>query len=312
MREGEEEERGRRKGGRREGEEGRRTKSRARETELLLDQPRVSEDVGSVDLDTLDGGEGSSVRKEDSRLGELSNDLPIPTTTVDGRSDQLICQGWCKGREWKHGRGSTNGRKELMRNAEDDEGGVLDDVDEVRDGDEVLRQVDVGKVSVVLVLLVHDLGELALSRDLQHDAARQTMERKRHQHEASLEDEELKSDEVVQGRKETYLSLSNPHVDLLLEALLGGGVDGGDSSEGGSPRARTDDGDPVDDASWTLQDVQTRREGESQLSVLIWYLSGAEEDRKEKETRRNRKRGSTKQVGPLEALPSWQMDWREG
>jgi hypothetical protein len=156
-----------------------------------------------------------------------------------------------------------------MRNAEDDEGGVLDDVDEVRDGDEVLRQVDVGKVSVVLVLLVHDLGELALSRDLQHDAARQTMERKRHQHEASLEDEELKSDEVVQGRKETYLSLSNPHVDLLLEALLGGGVDGGDSSEGGSPRARTDDGDPVDDASWTLQDVQTRREGESQLSVLI-------------------------------------------
>jgi hypothetical protein len=93
MREGEEEERGRRKGGRREGEEGRRTKSRARETELLLDQPRVSEDVGSVDLDTLDGGEGSSVRKEDSRLGELSNDLQIPTTTVDGRSDQLICQG---------------------------------------------------------------------------------------------------------------------------------------------------------------------------------------------------------------------------
>lgn len=46
-----------------------------------------------------------------------------------------------------------------MRHTEDDEGGSLDDFGEGRDGDEVGREDDVREVSLVLVLLVHELGE---------------------------------------------------------------------------------------------------------------------------------------------------------
>lgn len=53
-----------------------------------------------------------------------------------------------------------------MRNAEDDEGGVLDDVDEVGNSDEVGREIDVREIAGVLVLLVHDLGEEALAGNL--------------------------------------------------------------------------------------------------------------------------------------------------
>lgn len=60
----------------------------------------------------------------------------------------------------------THGREELMGDAEDDEGGSLDDLGERRDGDQVLGEVDVGEVSGVLVLLVHQLSQQTLAGNL--------------------------------------------------------------------------------------------------------------------------------------------------
>ena len=53
-----------------------------------------------------------------------------------------------------------------MGDAEDDEGGSLDDLGERRDGDQVLGEVDVGEVSGVLVLLVHQLSQQTLAGNL--------------------------------------------------------------------------------------------------------------------------------------------------
>lgn len=51
------------------------SEGRTRKTELLLDEPRVGEDVRAVNLDTLDGREGARSRVEDTGLGELGDDL---------------------------------------------------------------------------------------------------------------------------------------------------------------------------------------------------------------------------------------------
>lgn len=69
------------------------TESGGRETELRLEDRRVGVDVVGlgVDLDTLDGGDGTSTLGEDAGLRELLDD----------------------------------GREELMGNAEDDEGSAL-------------------------------------------------------------------------------------------------------------------------------------------------------------------------------------------
>ena len=53
-----------------------------------------------------------------------------------------------------------------MGDAEDDEGGSLDDLGERGHGDQVLGQVDVGEVSGVLVLLVHQLSQQTLAGNL--------------------------------------------------------------------------------------------------------------------------------------------------
>lgn len=53
-----------------------------------------------------------------------------------------------------------------MRNAEHDQSGVLDHVAQVGNRDQVLGQLHLGEVARVLVSLVDNVGQLALSRDL--------------------------------------------------------------------------------------------------------------------------------------------------
>lgn len=50
------------------------TKRRARHIQLLLDQPRVGVDVGSVNLDTLDGTDSLCVGVENTGFGEFGQD----------------------------------------------------------------------------------------------------------------------------------------------------------------------------------------------------------------------------------------------
>lgn len=65
-----------------------------------------------------------------------------------------------------------------MRNTEDDEGGVLDDVGKLGDGNKVLGQLDVRQVPRVLVLRVDKLRQESSARDLQqHKAARVSADR---------------------------------------------------------------------------------------------------------------------------------------
>ena len=66
-----------------------------------------------------------------------------------------------------------------MGDTEDDEGGSLDDLGERGDGDQVGGQLDVGKVSRVLVLLVHELSELALAGNLDHRSEKETVRKRR-------------------------------------------------------------------------------------------------------------------------------------
>jgi hypothetical protein len=60
----------------------------------------------------------------------------------------------------------TYRREELVRNAEHDQGSILDDVAQVGNRDQVLGQLHLGKVTRVLVRLVDDVGQLALAGDL--------------------------------------------------------------------------------------------------------------------------------------------------
>lgn len=60
----------------------------------------------------------------------------------------------------------------MMGDAEDDQGGSLNDLGERGDGDEVGRKDDVRKVPLVLVLLVHELGQEASTGNLWERASR--------------------------------------------------------------------------------------------------------------------------------------------
>lgn len=107
-------------------------KRTARNVESRVDQARKRLDVGAVDLDTLDGGDGSCTRS-------------------DGLISVQVVQ---------------DSVEELVGHAKDNQGGVLDDIPEMRDGDQVSGQSNVGQVSRVLVSTVDDVGQF-LAVDLE-------------------------------------------------------------------------------------------------------------------------------------------------
>lgn len=102
-------------------------KCRAGKAELFLDKRSKCCDLSSVDLYTLDGGDGTSTG------GDCARDaLEVGDDSV----------------------------KELVGSDKDDECGVLDNIDKVWNGTEVLGKLDVGEIPRVEVGLVDHVGEL--------------------------------------------------------------------------------------------------------------------------------------------------------
>lgn len=99
--------------------------SRSRCTKLSLDQRGECLDIRTLDLHTLDRRDSSCARVDS--VGAL----------------ELV----------------QHSVEELVGHDEDEEGSVLDDVFQVRDGGEVFGEGNVGKVTGVLVSSVDDIGE---------------------------------------------------------------------------------------------------------------------------------------------------------